>query len=196
MSDDVRHEVTDLLLQWNEGNKDVVDRLMPLVVDELRRLARTYLAQERAGHTLQPTALVNEVYFRLVDRRRIDWKTRAQFFAFASHSMRRILVDHARARNRSKRGSGACAVSLADAGDLPSPAADVDLLALDQALTRLAEMDEALARIVELRFFAGLSTREIGVLMDMSAASVSRQWAIARGWLFQRLKRQSREGPE
>ena len=189
MSEDLRHEVTDLLLQWNQGNKDAVDRLMPIVVGELRRLASTFLRKERCDHTLQPTALVNELYLRLVERRRIDWHTRAQFFAFASHTMRRILVDHARTRNRSKRGSGACTVSLTDMGDMGDQAApkEVDLLALDEALTALAEMDDQLARIVELRFYTGLSTREIGAILEMSAASVSRQWAIARGWLFQQL---------
>lgn len=182
-----RHDVTELLLQWNDGNKDVVDRLMPLVADELRKLAGSYLLKERADHTLQPTALVNELYFRLVNRRQVDWQTRAQFFAFASHTMRRILVDHARGRNRSKRGSGAQTISLADLGDQPSPI-DVDLVALDDALNTLAEMDEQLAKIVELRFFTGLSTREIAAIHGTSAPTVSRQWTIAKGWLFKHLK--------
>ena len=182
-----RQEVTDLLLQWNDDNKAVVDRLMPMVSDELRKLAGSYLRRERANHTLQPTALVNELYFKLVNRQQVSWETRAQFFAFASHSMRRILVDHARGRNRSKRGSGAEMISLADIGDQPEPM-DVDLVALDEALDALAQMDEQLARIVELRFFAGLSTREIAVILETSAPTVSRQWTIAKGWLFKELK--------
>jgi RNA polymerase sigma factor (TIGR02999 family) len=161
---------------------------MPIVADELRRLARSHLRREPRGHTLQPTALVNEVYLRLVGQERSGWRGRAQFFAHASQVMRRILVDHARARRASKRGGGAATVALDDALDVAS-ATQVDVLQLDEALDGLAAMDQRQARLVELRVFGGLTINESAELLGVGAATVSRDWASARAWLYRELKR-------
>lgn len=175
--------VTDLLLQWNEDRKSVIDQLMPVVEGELKKLAVGHMVKERAEHTLQPTALVNELYFRLIDRERVNWQSRAQFYAFASHSMRRILVDYARGKRSAKRGGGEATIQLDEALG-KADESEVDLLDLDQALKDLAKVDEELARIVEMRFFAGLNFDEIASVLEVSPATISRRWTMAKGWLF------------
>ena len=181
-------EVTALLLQWNDDGKEALDRLMPLVADELRQRAAGYLGRERAGHTLQPTALVNELYLRLLERRQASWQGRAHFFAFAARVMRRILVDHARARGAARRGGGQVTVPLVEALEIPAGETGVDLLVLDDALERLSALDPEQGRIVELRFFGGLSSTEIAEVLGMGEATVHRRWASARAWLWGQLK--------
>jgi len=184
-----RGEVTGLLVAWNAGDPAAVERLMPLVYAELRRIAEHQFRRERAGHTLQPTAVVHEAYFRLVDQTRVTWKNRGHFFAIAAQAMRRILIDHARARAAEKRGGREPAVTLDVGIASPEPADDVDLLALDEALGRLKTFDDAQARIVELRFFGGLSIEETAEAMDTSPSSVKREFRSARAWLFRELGR-------
>lgn len=177
---------TDLLLDATRGDPAALRRMLPIVYRELRRLAVAYLGRERAGHTLQPTALVHEVYLRLIDQARADWNNRAQFLGLAATMMRRILVNHARAHAAGKRGGvGAERVSLtlADAEREPP----IDMLALHDALTRLAEHDERKARVVELKFFGGLTTEEIARVLDISVPTVERDWSFARAWLFQQM---------
>jgi RNA polymerase sigma factor (TIGR02999 family) len=184
-------EVTRLLLAWNAGEAGAVERLMPLVYGELRRLAERHFRKERPGHTLQPTAVVHEAYFRLVDQTRVTWKNRGHFFAVASQAMRRILIDHARAREAEKRGGRAGRGVTLDVGVAsPEPVEDVDLIALDEALVRLKALDDAQARIVELRFFGGLSIEETAEVMETSASSIKREFRSARAWLFQELGRE------
>lgn len=180
-------DVTALLLNWNEGSQQALDRLMPLVEEELKQRARRQFRNERGDHTLQPTALVNELYLRLLDRRQASWQSRVHFFAFASRVMRRILVDHARAHEAGKRGGGAMTITLEDSLALVA-GAQVDLLALDQALDRLSELDADQARIVELRFFGGLSIPETAAALSIGEATVNRRWASARAWLYGQLK--------
>lgn len=175
-------EVTELLVDWGEGNREALNRLMPLVFDELRARARWFLAGEREGHTLQPTALVNELYLRLLQRREASWQGRAHFFAFAAREMRRILVDHARARETAKRGGGAVTVVFNEAIHAADKV-DIDLLTLDQLLERLQDLDPDQARLVELRFFAGLSIQETAEVMGLGDATIVRRWASARAWL-------------
>lgn len=182
-------EVTRLLIAWNAGDRDAVERLMPLVYGELREIAERHFRRERPGHTLQPTAVVHEAYFRLVDQTRVTWKNRGHFFAIASQAMRRILIDHARAREADKRGGRDKQVTLDVGVASPEPANDVDLLALDEALVRLKELDEPQARIVELRFFGGLSIEETAEAMETSPSSVKRDFRSARAWLFRELGR-------
>ncbi len=179
-------DVTQLLLQWSQGDKDALDELMPLVTRELRQLASSYLHKERPGHTLQPTALVNEVYLRLVDRRRVSWQGRAQFFAFAASTMRRILVDHARAKLTAKRGSGLETITLDEAMGLTTEA-EVDVIALDDALVGLAKLDARQSRLVELRFFAGLTVEETASVLGVGTATVVRDWSTAKAWLYAQL---------
>src|SRR5688572_12347775 len=188
-------DVTGLLLAWSAGDQGALDRLLPAVYAELRRQARLALRHESAGHTLQPTALVHEAYLRLVDQRQARWESRGHFFAVAAQAMRRILVDHARARRRAKRGGGAVVVALSDAdaeaadGLTGAAAAGVDPIDLDDALTRLAAVDPAKARLVELRYFAGLSVPEAAEALGVSRATVGREWAVARAWLRRELAR-------
>ncbi|HEX4441093.1 MAG TPA: sigma-70 family RNA polymerase sigma factor [Thermoanaerobaculia bacterium] len=182
-----RGEVTGLLLAWNEGDKLAVERLMPLVYGELRAIAERHFRRERAGHTLQPTAVVHEAYFRLVDQTRVTWKNRGHFFAIASQAMRRILVDHARARETEKRGGGGRRVTLDVGVATPEPIDDMDFIALDEALTRLKNLDGAQAQIVELRFFGGLSIDETAEALDTSPSSVKREFRSAKAWLFREL---------
>jgi RNA polymerase sigma factor (TIGR02999 family) len=182
-------EVTQLLIAWNAGDRAAVERLMPLVYAELRRIAERQFRRERAGHTLQPTAVVHEAYFRLVDQTRVTWKNRGHFFAIAAQAMRRILIDHARAREAEKRGGKETQVSLDVGIASPEPVDDVDLLALDEALVRLKSLDEPQARIVELRFFGGLSIEETAEAMETSPSSVKREFRSARAWLFRELGR-------
>ena len=184
--DSHRAEVTRLLRQWSEGHEGSLDALLPHVYGELRRQAARFLRQERPGHTLQATALVHEAFLKLVDQH-ASWQNRAQFFGIAAQLMRRILVDHARGHGAAKRGGGAARVEL-DEAMVAAVALDVDLLALDEALTRLAAIDERQARIVEMKFFGGLTLDETAEVLHISAATVSREWTIARAWLFLALK--------
>lgn len=179
--------VTQLLIDLGGGDQRALEEMTPLVYQELRRLARYYLRRERPGHTLQPTALVHEVYFRLIDQRRVDWRNRAQFLGLAASMMRRILVNHARDRAAARRGGGAEKVSLRFA-DEPAERPGVDVLALSRALDRLAAIDERKGRVVELKFFGGLTTEEIGHVLDVSVATVEREWSFARAWLYQDLE--------
>jgi len=168
------------------GDKEDLDKLMPAVYDELRRQAARYLRREQAGHTLQTTALIHEAYVRLVDQRNVQWQNRAHFFGIAAQMMRRILVDHARTKKRAKRGGSVIKVSLADA-TLPVNERDLDVVALDEALTRLAEIDEQQSRVVELRFFSGLTVEETAEVMHISPATVKRDWSMAKAWLHREL---------
>lgn len=178
-------EVTRLLHEWGEGDDSARDRLIPIVYQELRRRAAAHLRHERRGHTLRPTDLVHETYLRLLQQN-AAWQNREQFFGVASRLMRRILVDHARARAAAKRG-GALRVEL-DSPALPPPG-EPDLLDLDAALTELAGLDERQAHVVELRYFGGLSIEEAARVLSLSPATVSREWTVARTWLYQRLTR-------
>ena len=184
-----RGEVTGLLVAWNQGDPLAVERLMPLVYAELREIAGRQFRRERAGHTLQPTAVVHEAYFRLVDQTRVTWKNRGHFLAIAAEAMRRILIDHARARAAEKRGGREARVTLDLEMASPEAADDIDLLALDEALVRLKALDELQARIVELRFFGGLSIEETAEAMETSPSSVKREFRSARAWLFRELGR-------
>jgi len=179
------HEITHLLLAWNNGDNAMLDRIVPLVHAELRRLARHYMRRERAGHTLQTTALINEAYLRLIDGPRVPWQNRAHFFGIAARLMRRILVDFARERNFKKRAGGR-QVSL-DATMVVSPAQNTDVVALDEALDALAAVDERKARVVELRHFGGLTEKEIAAVLQVSGETVRRDWRLAKSWLLRRL---------
>ncbi len=180
-------EVTGLLLAWNGGDRGAVERLMPLVYAELREIAERQFRRERKGHTLQPTAVVHEAYFRLVDQTRVTWKNRSHFLAIASQAMRRILIDHARGRDAEKRGGHAERVTLDLEIASPEPGAEVDVLALDQALERLKDLDGAQAQIVELRFFGGLTIEETAEVMEVSPSSIKRDFRSARAWLYREL---------
>ena len=180
------HTITRLLLAWNEGDQAALEQLAPLVERELHRLALHYLKHERRGHSLQATELVNEAYLRLIDWRSVRWQNRAHFFGLAAQMMRRILVDHARRRHFQKRGGGAIQVSLARAANLTEERS-VDVIALDDALSALAQFDERKSRIVELRFFGGLSEAEIAETLAISLRTVQREWNLARAWLYQQL---------
>jgi RNA polymerase sigma-70 factor, ECF subfamily len=177
---------TLLLKEAQSGNKAALDELLPLVYDELRRLAAYHLQRERSDHTLQPTALVHEAYLRLVDQRAVDWQNRAHFFGLAAEMMRRILVNHARARQAAKRGGYETRISLDEVLDWAEQR-EVDFVALDGALEKLTVLDPQQARIVELKFFGGLSVEEIATLLTISTATVKREWRMAKAWLFQQL---------
>jgi len=183
-------EVTELLVRWRSGDREALDSLLPLVYDELRRIAFRSLQNERPGHTLQSTALVNEAYVRMVVQNLPEWQNRAHFFAVAAQLMRQILVDHARTRRASKRGGDASRVSLDEARG-HAVATDVDVVALDDALKELAQMDPQQSRVVELKFFAGLSNEEAAEVLKVSPSTVKRDWASARAWLFRELDRSS-----
>lgn len=183
--------VTQLLVQWRGGDNRALDQLMPLIYDELRRLARHYLQRERSGHTLQGTALVHEAYLRLCDDSAPQWQSRAHFFGIAAHLMRQILVEHARSHGAAKRGGDVCTLSLNEEFDLPKPV-DLDILALDDALKVLADMDPQQSRVVELKFFAGLSLDDISEVLGISVSTVKRDWTTARAWLFRELDRTAR----
>jgi RNA polymerase sigma factor (TIGR02999 family) len=183
-----RDELTLLLLEWQTGRQGAMDRIMPIVYAELRRLARRQMAREPAGHTLQPTALVNEAYLRLVDLRRMRWQNRAHFFALASTLMRRILVDCARARHSGKRGAGVRAVTLNDQVLVPS-GRPTDLVALEDALTSLRAFAPRQERIVELRFFGGLTVDETAEVLGLSRDTILRDWKLAKAWLHRTLAR-------
>jgi RNA polymerase sigma factor (TIGR02999 family) len=178
--------VTALLGEWSRGNKSALNQLMPLVYAELRRVAARQLRGERASHTLQPTALVHEVYLRLVDQRQVDWKDRAHFFGVTARIMRRVLVDYARRRNAEKRGQGAPCVSIDSARAVAAPD-EIPILALDHALDRLKEVDSDLARIVELRAFGGLTIEEAAHVLEVSPSTAKRDWRTAKAWLTREL---------
>jgi RNA polymerase sigma factor (TIGR02999 family) len=180
-----REEISRLLERWAGQDAEARDALLPIVYDELHRLAHHYMRIERAGHTLQTTALVNEAYIRLVDVDRMQWRDRAHFFAIAATMMRRILVDHARAHARDKRGGGVVMTSLDE--DVAAPSRDVDVIALDEALERLGRIDERQARLVELRYFTGLTIEEAAEALGLSAGTLKREWAIAKAWLYREL---------
>ena len=182
-----RNDVTELLVRWNEGDVAARDALIPLVYNELRRLAKRHLAGQRGSHTLQATALVHEAYLRLVKRKPAQWQDRGHFFALAAQMMRQILVDHARARNAAKRGGGAVTVVL-DQEPGAEPAMNLDIIGLDAAMKRLAELDPRQSQIVELRFFGGLSIEETARVVDISPATAKREWATARVWLHHALE--------
>jgi RNA polymerase sigma-70 factor (ECF subfamily) len=175
--------VTQLLRAWSDGEDDALERLTPLVEAELRRLARGYMGRERRGHTLQPTALVNEAFLRLTDARRVRWQDRAHFLGISARLMRRVLVDHARSRGYRKRGGGAQQVTLNE-GLVASPEPAVDVVALDRALEALAAVDVRKSRVIELRFFGGLSVEETSEVLHVSADTVKRDWRLAKLWLL------------
>lgn len=181
-------EVTQVLRELSDGHETAPERLMPLVYDELRRLAAGYLEGERSNHTLQATALVHEAYIRLVDWKNVSWQNRAHFFALAAQVMRRILVDHAREKKAEKRGSGLTMLALEEAVSFPQQR-EVDLIALDDALKELALLDPMQSRIVELRFFGGLTIEETAETMKVSPATLKREWAMAKAWLHKRIVR-------
>lgn len=182
------HEVTQLLLAWNNGDQDALAKLAPLVETELRRLAKIYLAHERPGHTLQPTALVNEAFIKLIDTSAVEWKNRAHFFGITAQLMRHILVDHARRRQALKHGGEALRVSLIEAENV-APNRQACIIELDDALSALSRIDPRKSRIVELKFFGGLSEEEIAKLLDTSLRTVQRDWNLARAWLFRQLNK-------
>ncbi len=184
------HQVTELLDAWSHGDKEALDKLMPLVYDELRRLARQHMRQERSGHTLQTTALVNEAYLRLVDQRRAQWQNRAQFFGVAARLMRRILVDHARSRHRLKREGEAHKVSLDEAATV-SQEQPTDVLALHEALKKLETMNVRMGRIVELRFFGGLSIEETAEVIKVSPGTVMKDWTFAKAFMHEVISNES-----
>ena len=181
--------LTQMLKQWSDGNQSVLNELMPLVYDELRRQASRYLRRERAGHTLQTTALIHEAYLKLIDQKTVAWQNRSHFFAIAAQAMRRILVDYARERKREKRGGAAENLPIDEAFQIAAKEKGVDLIALDEALTRLAEFDERQARIVELRFFSGLDNDETAQVLGVSNATVRRDWNMAKAWLHRQLSK-------
>jgi RNA polymerase sigma factor (TIGR02999 family) len=180
-------DITRLLLELTGGNAAAIDALLPLIYDELRSLAANYLRRERPDHTLQPTALVHEAYLRMVDQTQVNWQNRAHFFGVAAQMMRRILVDHARAHNAGKRGADFQKLSLDENIDKAVERSD-ELIALDEALRELAEIDNQKARIIELRYFGGLSYEETAEVLGVSAVTVKRHWRMARAWLFGRMK--------
>jgi len=180
------HEITQLLLAWSDGDKQAFDRLVPLVYDELRRLAQNYMRRERAGQTLQTTALIHEAYLRLIDADRMQWRNRAHFFGIAARLMRQILVARARERGCQKRGGGAERVSL-DEAMVIDERLDEDLVALDEALGELSQFDARMAQVVEMRFFGGLTEEEIAAALDVSTKTVRRDWRLARSWLRRKL---------
>lgn len=178
-----------MLRDWSEGDRSALDELLPVVYAELHRQAERFLRKERPGHTLQTTALINEAYIRLIDRQDVKWENRSHFFAAAAQAMRRILVDHARTKHRAKRGGDNIRLSLEEAEDLAIRENGVDLIALDEALNRLSAFDPQQARVVELRYFSGLSLDETADILQISRATVARDWEAARAWLHHELTR-------
>ncbi len=180
-------EITRMLREWSSGNTEVLDELMSLVYSSLRKQAAGFLRRERPGHTLQPTELIHETYLKLAGQHDMDWKNRSQFFAISSSLMRRILVDHARAKKRDKRGGGAVKITLDEAVVAGEPDNDLDLLELDEALKRLATIDERKTRIVELRYFSGLTLEETAAALKISRTTAADDWAFAKAWLHREL---------
>ncbi len=185
------NDITTQLLAWNQGDAAALEQLIPAVYQELRRMAERYLRQENPGHTLQPTALVHEAYLRLIDQTLVEWQNRAHFFGVAAQMMRRILVDHAKAKHRDKRGGGAFKLSLDEIADYTHERA-AELVALDDALQSLAAFDERKSRVVELRYFGGLSVEETAEVLDISPNTVMRDWNMAKAWLYQEISNESR----
>jgi len=181
-----RHQITELLAEWREGNQSALDELYPLVYDELHRLARRYMSRERKDHTLQTTALINEAYVRMVDQKNVNWANRSHFFAISAQIMRRILIDHARRNAYAKRGGGAQQISLEEVAALV-PEQGRELMRLDEALKSLAEQDPRRSQVVELRYFGGLNNEEIAGVLQVSENTVTRDWNMARAWLYQQL---------
>ena len=188
MSQPAPHEITGLLVAWSDGDESALDRLIPIVYEELRKLAHRYMSRERPGHTLQTTALVNEAYLRLVNWKEVQWQNRAHFFAVSAQMMRRILVDFARTRQYLKRGGGALQVSLGEAAAL-TECRTSDLVALDEALTALFEVDKRKGQVVEMRFFGGLSVKEASAVLKVSEETIMRDWRLAKVWLLRELGR-------
>ena len=189
MNDPPQHEVTQLLHEWSQGDRAALDKLIPIVYDELRRQAANYMRRERAGQSLQTTALVHEAYLRLVDQRAVEWQNRNHFFAIAAHLMRRVLVDHARQHQAVKRGGAELKLQPLDDAEATGEGEDIDLVALDEALERLALLDEQQSRVVELRFFSGLSVEETAEVLKVSTRTVKREWRSAKAWLRAELAR-------
>lgn len=183
------HEITQMLREWSGGKRELLDKLMPLVYDELHRQAARYLRRESQGHTLQTTTLIHETYLKLIDQRDVEWQNRAHFFAIAAQAMRRIMVDYARTKQREKRGGSDEKLPLEAAMSVAVDEKSVDLIALDEALTRLAEIDLRQARVVELRYFSGLTLEETAEAMHISRATAAREWNVARAWLRRELTR-------
>ena len=177
-------EVTRLLQDWSDGRREALDQLLPLVYDELRRLAHSYLTRERPDHTLQTTALVHEAYLKLIDQHSVNWQNRAQFFAISAQAMRRILLDNARRRTSIKRGSGGPKLSLDEAATVSGEMANESLLALDLALQELEKIDAQQSKVIELRYFGGLTIEETAEVLKSSPATVKREWTMARAWLY------------
>lgn len=182
-------QITRMLKAWSDGNEDALHELLPLVYAELRRHAARHLRRERPDHSLQTTGLIHEAYLKLVGQRSVRWESRTHFFAIASQLMRRILVDYARARHRAKRGGEDIRLSLSEAEETASESRPVDLIALDEALTRLAAIDEQQSRLVELRYFSGLTLEEAAAILKISRATAAREWSMARAWLHRELTR-------
>ena len=188
LSESSAQNVTKLLVQWSGGDPQALDALIPIVYQELRRVARYYLKQEKQNHTLSSTALVHEAYLRLVNQKEVTWQNRAHFFAVAAQMMRRILVDHARRHGYAKRGGGVMTLALEEVVATPQRR-EIDLVALDDALDSLAKLDDRQSRMVELRFFGGLSIEETSEVLGVSVPTVKREWASARAWLFREITR-------
>ena len=189
MPEALTHDVTQLLLEWSNGDQSALDKLVPVVDRELRRLAHHYMSRERAGHTLQTTALVNEAFVRLVNRKSVQWQNRAHFFGIAAQLMRTILVDHARSHACAKRGGGAGKLELDEALAVSQQKA-AEVIALDDALNALALIDPQQSRIVELRFFGGLTVEEVAEVLHVSPATIKREWSSAKAWLYRELQPQ------
>lgn len=187
MNNETSSEITGMLIELTEGNQEVVDRILPYIYDELRRLAGSYLRRERPDHTLQPTALVHEAYMKLIDQKKVRWQNRAHFFGIAAQVMRRLLMDHARKHLANKRGGDAEILPLEEEILVVSHDKSAELLALDDALERLSEMDPQKARVVELRYFGGLSIEETAEVIGVSVPTVNRHWKMAKAWLYSEL---------
>jgi RNA polymerase sigma-70 factor, ECF subfamily len=190
MNTPLPNEITERLIAWGAGDRAALDQLLPAVYQELRRIAGNYLRQENPGHTLQPTALVHEAWLRLIDQTRVDWRNRAQFFGVAARMMRRILVDHAKAKHREKRGGDAVKLSLDDLINFSQERA-ADILALNDALDELTRIDARKSRVVELRFFGGFSVEETAQILEVSPETVMRDWKMAKAWLYQQIRRET-----
>ena len=189
-SGSAKHTITRMLQEWNDGKREAINDLMPLVYDELHRQAKRYLRRERANHTLQTTALIHEAYLKLIGQRNVEWEGRTHFYAIAAQAMRRILVDHARTQKREKRGGDNVILPIDEALQIAGKEVKtIDLIALDEALTGLASRDERQARIVELRYFADLTLEETAEALGISRATAALDWNMAKAWLFQELNR-------
>jgi RNA polymerase sigma factor (TIGR02999 family) len=182
-------DITEMLREWSDGNREALDKLMPLVYEELHRQAARYLRRENQDHTLQTTALIHEAYIKLIDQKNVQWQNRTHFFAIAAQAMRRILVDYARTKHRDKRGGDDIKLPLDEATMIAVDEKNIDLIALDEALTRLNAIDEQQVRVVELRFFSGLSLEETAEALKISRATAARDWAMAKAWLLRELTR-------